>query len=82
MDERENMKSFDKIVMDRRSVVALGLGGVATAALAGCAGGNSGSSSASSDGASGGSASGDFKVGFICLHDENSTYDLNFINGA
>ena len=21
-----------------------------------------------------------FKVGFICLHDENSTYDLNFIN--
>lgn len=23
-----------------------------------------------------------FKVGFICLHDENSTYDLNFINGA
>ena len=24
----------------------------------------------------------DVKVGFICLHDENSTYDLNFINGA
>ena len=22
------------------------------------------------------------KVGFICLHDENSTYDLNFLNGA
>ena len=22
------------------------------------------------------------KVGFIFLHDENSTYDLNFINGA
>ncbi len=22
------------------------------------------------------------KVGFICLHDENSTYDLNFINAA
>ncbi|MBQ0043204.1 MAG: BMP family ABC transporter substrate-binding protein [Lachnospiraceae bacterium] len=22
------------------------------------------------------------KAGFICLHDENSTYDLNFINGA
>ena len=29
----------------------------------------------------GGDAS-DIKVGFICLHDENSTYDLNFINGA
>lgn len=26
--------------------------------------------------------SGDLKMGFICLHDENSTYDLNFINGA
>lgn len=25
---------------------------------------------------------GDFKVGFICLHDENSTYDKNFIEGA
>ena len=22
------------------------------------------------------------KVGFITLHDENSTYDLNFINGS
>ncbi|MBO6163928.1 MAG: BMP family ABC transporter substrate-binding protein, partial [Lachnospiraceae bacterium] len=27
-------------------------------------------------------AAADFKVGFICLHDENSTYDLNFINAA
>ncbi len=26
--------------------------------------------------------SGDFKVGFIFLHDENSTYDLNFINAV
>ena len=24
----------------------------------------------------------DIKAGFICLHDENSTYDLNFINAA
>ena len=24
----------------------------------------------------------DFKLGVICLHDENSTYDLNFINAA
>ena len=34
---------------------------------------------------SSGEGSGDassMKVGFICLHDENSTYDLNFINGA
>ena len=27
-------------------------------------------------------AGGDFKVGFICLHDENSTYDKNFIDAA
>ncbi len=24
----------------------------------------------------------DFKIGFICLHDESSTYDLNFLNGV
>lgn len=45
--------------------------------LAGC--GGSGSSSESTE-TPGDSAS--IKVGFICLHDENSTYDLNFINGA
>ena len=27
-------------------------------------------------------AASDLKVGFIFLHDENSTYDLNFMNGA
>ena len=27
-------------------------------------------------------AASDMKVGFILLHDENSTYDLNFMNGA
>ncbi len=27
-------------------------------------------------------ADSDFKIGFIFLHDENSTYDLNFINAA
>ena len=24
----------------------------------------------------------DFKIGFICLHDETSTYDKNFIDAA
>ncbi|MBQ7799941.1 MAG: hypothetical protein IJ370_05560, partial [Oscillospiraceae bacterium] len=24
----------------------------------------------------------DFKIGFICLHDENSTYDKNFLNAV
>ena len=27
-------------------------------------------------------AASDIKVGFICLHDEKSTYDLNFLNGV
>ena len=30
----------------------------------------------------GSNAKSDFQVGFIFLHDENSTYDLNFINAA
>ena len=30
----------------------------------------------------GGDADDALKVGFICLHDENSTYDLNFMNAA
>lgn len=48
-------------------------------ALAACTGGNEGaeenSTSANATGAT-------VKVGFIFLHDENSTYDLNFINAA
>jgi basic membrane protein A len=32
-------------------------------------------------GSSSGGGSDEFKVALICLHDENSTYDLNFING-
>ena len=37
-----------------------------------------------SEGGSAEAAGGDatIKAGFICLHDENSTYDLNFINAA
>ena len=33
-------------------------------------------------GSDGSAANGNFKVGFICLHDENSTYDKNFIDAA
>ena len=49
-------------------------------ALASC-GSHSGSSSASGS-ASGSSNLSDLKVGFIFLHDENSTYDKNFIDAA
>ena len=68
---------------------------LAMGVLAGC--GSSGSSAASSDtqkeetaeapaeGAAEGAETAEglnIKVGFITLHDENSTYDLNFINAA
>ena len=50
--------------------------------LAACGDNNdqpAGSSAASGSGSASGNS---VKVGFIMLHDENSTYDLNFINGA
>ncbi len=69
------MKVSNKMVMGRRSFITAGLVGGATFALTACGGGSEGGTetAATSDG---------IKVGFICLHDENSTYDLNFINGA
>ena len=68
------MNSF---MMDRRQALKLGFGSAAAMALTAC-GGNGGNGGGAADGAAKGEA---FKVGLICLHDENSTYDLNFING-
>ena len=57
-------KSFLRIVSTAMAgVLTLGL-------LSGCGGSTESGKSA---------ANKDFKVGLICLHDENSTYDLNFI---
>ena len=58
--------------------------------LAGCGGsGSAAKTEPSGDGSTSVAADGaddflpaDIKVGFIMLHDENSTYDLNFINAA
>ena len=47
--------------------------------LAAC-GGNSGGNTPAGSGSAPAPAASDFKAGLICLHDENSTYDLNFIN--
>ena len=61
-------------MMNRRQALTLGMGSAMTMALAAC-GGNGGEA--------GGEAAGDasaIKVGLICLHDENSTCDLNFLN--
>ena len=48
-------------------------------ALAACGGNNGGETTTDATQAQ---AKSDFKAGFIFLHDENSTYDLNFINAA
>ena len=62
-----------------KSILALVFVAVfAVGMLAACGGGES--APAGSGAAPAGDAAGNFKAGLICLHDENSTYDLNFIN--
>lgn len=63
--------------ISRRSLLAAGLTGAASLALAACNGNGDGDENPT-DG--GDTAKPGMKVGLICLHDENSTYDLNFIN--
>ena len=78
MEERESMKKLDSFMVNRRQAIAAAFGGAAALALAACGGSNTGAST-NGDTASG--EAGKIKVGLICLHDENSTYDLNFIKG-
>ena len=62
--------------MKKKSLVLLlVMAMVAVFSLSACGGNSDSGSSASSN-------EGKIKAGFICLHDENSTYDLNFINAA
>ncbi len=63
-----------------KKFLALILALVMVLCLAAC-GGNPSETPAPSD-EGGEETSAPFKVGFITLHDENSTYDLNFINAA
>jgi len=73
--------NLDEVILSRRQAVGIGLGGIAALGLAAC-GGNNNAGAGASSGAGAGSGTSGIKVGFICLHDENSTYDLNFINSA
>ncbi len=61
-----------------KKIIALLLAVVMLFALAACGGNNADTGSNGSDAA----AKSDLKVGFIFLHDENSTYDKNFIDAA
>ena len=54
-----------------KKFIALLLALVMVLSLTACASGNAGKNDKA-----------DFKAGFIFLHDENSTYDLNFLNAA
>ena len=81
-NERESMSNFN---VSRRQAVTLGASSMAALALAACGGNNSGNAATTGAAATGAAAGAkdvkSLKVGLICLHDENSTYDLNFING-
>ena len=61
--------------MRKKWLAILACVAMVAALFAGC-GGSGGSSDKGGDDAD------SIKVGFIFLHDENSTYDLNFINAA
>ena len=76
------MKSFNKHTFSRRQFVKLGGGSAVALVLAGCASGGGSSTSSDSSASDSSSSSTSIKPGFITLHDENSTYDLNFINAA
>ena len=60
------MKKFLALLVSLMMVLTL---------LVSCGGGGGGEEAADGGGGD------DFKVALICLHDENSTYDLNFLNG-
>ena len=71
-----------------KKLLALVLAVLMLASFAGCAGGGEGSSAMSESPLAAPTLTvdyeipADFKVGFICLHDEKSTYDLNFLNAV
>ncbi len=65
-----------------KKLTALLLALVMVFALAACGSSNSAPAANGSAAADDAAAPADMKVGFIFLHDENSTYDLNFLNAA
>ena len=69
----KNTKKIVAIVL----AVILAVAGIFVACSKGGNGGETGESTTAAK-----EETKDIKVGFIFLHDENSTYDLNFINGA
>ena len=89
----KNILSSKREDIMKKKVAALLAMAMITAALGACGGSSaqtttaaaaagSTAAAAESNAETKAEAKSDVKVGFICLHDENSTYDLNFINAA
>lgn len=82
------MNTIHETSLTRRQFATLGVGAASTLTLAACGGGaNNNDAQKNESTTDGQSANTDnstnnpsIKVGLICLHDENSTYDLNFIS--
>ena len=67
--------------MNLKRLAALAMAGaLAVCGMTGCGSADNGGSSSGGSSSGSNSSAKDIKVGLICLHDENSTYDLNFIN--
>ncbi|MCQ2497971.1 MAG: BMP family ABC transporter substrate-binding protein [Lachnospiraceae bacterium] len=65
-----------------KKLTALLMAAVMVFALCACSDSAAVESTETAEATTGAAETLNIKVGFICLHDENSTYDLNFINGA
>lgn len=76
------MKKFFAILLSLLMIAALAACSANTQGTDDAAGANNGAAQAETADNIDVQVPSDFKVGFICLHDENSTYDLNFINAA
>ncbi|MBQ1821761.1 MAG: BMP family ABC transporter substrate-binding protein [Clostridia bacterium] len=76
------MKKFFAILLSLLMIAALVACSANTQGTDDAAGANNGAAQAETADNIDVQVPSDFKVGFICLHDENSTYDLNFINAA
>ena len=73
----EKIKKMEEFIMKKLLALALALVLVLSFAACGCE-----SDPTDATDSTGVVANGDFKIGFIFLHDENSTYDKNFLDAA
>jgi basic membrane protein A len=76
------MKKLCALALSLAMVFTLGACGSSTSSDSSTSGDTTGSTVESTESGAEATATSSIKMGFICLHDENSTYDANFINAA